>query len=381
MLASEGRLSASISSVTWGKEDSRDVHYGKAVATRLGIAWEHIPMDAEHFLANVETMGAEMAALSYPHHLHRMTWFSQCSADTLVLAGSYGDSVGRAEYCGKHVLELSALSAFDEFGLLTPHAAAQGVHAMNSELRALRERGGGGLPEFVHCEHEQQAHYMRGGLGQVMNIINRYCQLYQAFTSPHVYTYMWALHPACRNDEIYANMLEMLPAEIARLPWARTNRALRGKTIGADERLSRNFHDYYDWSRNIVRPAYKHLMEPEWFADTGLFRLGGIERLDLDFKSSSGGVHLDEIWTYLISFRMFVESMQAAGKRVRFLDRETAYPPARIQPRNPTLVQSLVRRSRVLERLLRALRARYRARRRRMLMKWAVKKFCPREKT
>src|SRR3989442_721563 len=71
-----------------------------------------------------------------------------------------------------------------------------------------------------------------------MSVINHFCSVYQMFTDPRVYSYMWSLHPSLCVDEVYAVLLGRLHPNLARLPWARTNRALRGRTEGTRLRLN-----------------------------------------------------------------------------------------------------------------------------------------------
>ena len=54
-------------------------------------------------------------------------------------------------------------------------------------------------------------------------------------------------------------------------PWSRNNRALRGKTVGADKKASKAFHSYADWIRTELFDKIACLVEPDWFAQTGLF--------------------------------------------------------------------------------------------------------------
>src|SRR5690606_23496838 len=141
----------------------------------------------------------------------------------VILAGSYGDSVGRAEFSGKHLKKLKpmALKLKDDFGLLRhdlfksslPHIKRDLVD--NFHLQ-------GEMPRTRRCEIEQQCHYMRRMLQYCMSSISLKIPLYQMFTSPQVFGLMWGLSPDVRDNGWYTLLLGALPGELLDIPWART---------------------------------------------------------------------------------------------------------------------------------------------------------------
>lgn len=276
--ARKGRISAEIVGVTWGIARCRDTVYGKAVAETLGFDWIHAELGPEHVIANIDLTARCIGGLCYPVHLHRMGWFENAGADTLALGGSYGDSVGRAEFSGKHLLEIAPLVPGSAAGLMAPAAQAAGTVAMKEDLAALRRRAEGD-PRYVICELEMQGHYMRGLISQSMNVINRYCTLYQAFTHPDVYGYMWSIHPAMRTDEPYAELLSILGKDLAALPWARTNRALAGPTRGAVRNLPKDFHQYESWIGGQLYDRLRQELDIPWLSSTGLFEEASVANL------------------------------------------------------------------------------------------------------
>jgi len=202
----------------------------------------------------------------------------------VVLAGSYGDSVGRAEFSKRTVLEFFPVQAFNYKGLLWTGVARVAAAKFKSGVRDLNSRSGLESPDDVKREHEQQGHYMRGLIAHTMSIISHSpnCRLYQAFTSPEVYGYMWSLHPATRDDRIYAELLEIIGRDAASLPWARSNRSLKGEAKFSRDDLNPNYHDYETWSRNIVRELIDEDGDKSFFDsfdDMGLFDRENIENL------------------------------------------------------------------------------------------------------
>ena len=321
-LVQDGRLPTKPIALTWGLPDSRDYLYGRETARTLGLEWVHAPLGPEHLRQNLPDAAELLAALVSPIHLHRMTWFQTLPREALVLAGNYGDMVGRAEFSGKRLLELGPLVPTNPFGLLRREILEAALDGLRSELAALHARSPG-KPTYVLCEHEMHGHYTRSLIAHAMSVINHFCSVYQMFTDPSVYSYMWSLHPSLRAGEVYAVLLERLHPNLARLPWARTNRALRGRTEGARAGLRRDFHDYPGWISGPLHEEFARRVDPDWCAGTGLFdpdRVRALSRLareDPDGAARPYAVSPFKIFAWLACFRHFVEWVEAQGKRLR----------------------------------------------------------------
>ena len=254
-LSLQNRLPAKPVCVTWGVKDCRDVYYGKVSADLLGFDWEYIPLTKEQLFENIDLAANHLGSLVSPINLHAMNWFKNVSNDTVVIAASYGDSVGRGEYSGNHLLQLSPIKPNNKMGLVKSEVYNKAKAGIEHDLNMLRLRNPG-MPEYVYCEYEMQGYYMRNMLAHAMSIIGKYCSIYQAFTDPEVYSYMWSIHPSKRDDLIYASILEKLNPSLARLPWARTNKALRGKTHHRKFAIKKDFHNYWNWISNDIYEKY-----------------------------------------------------------------------------------------------------------------------------
>lgn len=279
-LLREGRIKNPPVAVTWGLPETRDVVFAREIARMLGFEWIHIPMDPEVLLRNVEWTVKSLAGMISPINLHMMEGMARLPRQALVLATSYGDSVGRAEFSGKHLLELSFLKPRDPFGIIAPGARQEAFESLNRELQALHARTPG-KPQYVLCEHEMQGHYMRGIMGHAMSSINDFCSVYQMFTAPEVYSYMWSLHPSLRYNETYGELLDLLDPRLARLPWARTNRGLKGTSMSSAQtnNLRPRFHLYTEW---ISGPLYNRIVagvDLERLASTGIFNMDHVRSL------------------------------------------------------------------------------------------------------
>jgi asparagine synthase (glutamine-hydrolysing) len=316
-LRNEGKLDARLVGVTWGLEDSRDVVYGRKVAEILSFEWIHVNMSCNDLIHGVETTAIDMGLLTSPVHLHCMHWFKNVSNDVLVLAASYGDSVGRAVFSGRHVLELAPLRPTNMFGLMRREVLASAYSGLMEDNSALHDRSPG-QPRYVLCEHAMQGHYMRNMIGQAMSVIGQYCPIYQAFTDPKVYSYMWSIHPSLRTDGVYGELLEQLNPGLARLPWARTNRALRGATVGSQSGLRKNFHEYASWISGPLFERLRRYIDPDWFAETGIFDAGAIRDLEEYIRNGnqSFGFAPYERWVWLAGFCRLAQRLEAMGKSV-----------------------------------------------------------------
>jgi len=123
----------SVVGLTWGLESSRDVIYARRITERFGWDWQHYSITAETLAENIEIAAREGAEYS-PLHLHAIPEVARTDGLDVVLAGSYGDSVGRAEFSGRHVTQLRPMLSgrMDRFGVLR----AEVVAAAEAELRS-----------------------------------------------------------------------------------------------------------------------------------------------------------------------------------------------------------------------------------------------------
>ena len=367
--AADGDIEAPISAVTWGLPDSRDVVYAKAVADALGAEWLPLDISPETLLENVEHAASELGCLVSPIHLHRMMWFREYDPEALVLSGSYGDSIGRAEFSRQHLLDIQPLGPRYRYGLMTPWAFEQGRKGLQGDLEELRLRTSG-QPRYVLCEHEMQGHYMRGMIAHAMDVIDRSCFFYQAFTHPDVYSYMWSIHPSLRTDKVYAILLERLGRELAALPWARTNRALRGSTVGADKRLRPAFHDYYEWTSTQLFARLSDQLDTDWLGRTGLFIPEAVEALCRNVQRRRIDETGIELFLWLLSFQRFAQLVNGLNRDILPVPADpTSRPPA--PPSLWNRFQALARKNRPLVRAYRRIKpARQVLTRRRMLRRY-----------
>lgn len=307
--------------LTWGLDESRDVVYAKAIAKILGIELIHIGLSPDHLIDNIYASAKYLGSLVSPYHLHRMLWCQNLPGNALVLNGSYGDSIGRAVYSSRHILERNYLSPKDPYQLLNPSVLAQALPILRSDLEAEKKRSETSV-KYVAVEHMMQSQYMRGLIAHAMSIIGNFCNFYSMFTSPEVYSYMWSIHPSARNDKVYANLLNNLNKSLLEIPWAKTNKAIMGETRGARADLRKEFHDYESWTKQLLDSDFSGILDPKWFKDTGVFNAERIENFRLEAQKDPLSFRYDlPLW--LCSFRILAEKFQDLGKELKLSSKPT----------------------------------------------------------
>lgn len=255
--------------VTWGIDGTRDVVYASEIARRLGLEWIHAPLGPKDLLRNITDGFGLVAGMVSPVHLHRMDWFRAVPSGSLAIAASWGDSIGRAEFSGTHLIDLGDLAPRNYLGIVRRDREAEGNRRNAEAIAHLRSRSSQSEPHILH-ELEMQGIYMRNMIGQAMSLVSRFCTLYQLFTHPRVYQYMWSLHPLLRTDEIYRAILSTRLGDLASIPWARNNSTLDGRpaSLMVDRK---SFHRYAEWIAKDLRSEIADLCSEQWFAQTGIF--------------------------------------------------------------------------------------------------------------
>lgn len=267
--ALEPTTTARFVAVTWGHPHSRDVAYAKRIASWFDWEWIHLPYDVEltrqNILRGALWGGAEVAGF----HLHAMEWFHHANPPDLVIAASFGDSIGRAEYSSVHVTQLRHTPIENSRSLIHPRLHDEAVN------RALLDRATAwesepSLEDWIRCELDAQENYMRRMIGHAMDYIRQYCCLHQAFTSEALVRFMWSLCPEDRRDHIYQSLLKDLDARLFSLPWARTGAAPNGN-IERDPSLRRDYHELTRWLYSDLREFLDELISSPELATLGVF--------------------------------------------------------------------------------------------------------------
>lgn len=298
--------------LTWGREESRDVVYAHRIVKRFGWDWYHFPITAETLSENISYMGRMGAEVS-PLHLHAMPEVGRMDGLDVVLAGSYGDSVGRAEFSGRGLSRLRSIlpKRLNRFGVLRVHALADTQHKLGLDVAAtpyldLR------TPALRRHEIEQEMHYMRRSLQTCMFSIARKKRFYQLFTAPTVFGRMWSLDPLLRTNEWYRRLLCRLPGDLLDIPWARTGCRFDQSAGGTPDEYSSSHHAYGPWLRGDLREEVLARVNSNQIRGLGVFNERG---LDLVVRAWSRAHtvstnSLDELISWLASLHDFLDLYQ-----------------------------------------------------------------------
>lgn len=287
---------------TWGNTDSRDYVYSQKIALRLGWEFQHFLVDEKKLWENYLTaarVGAEYSGI----HLHGMVDVSKTKEVDLMLAGSYGDSVGRAEYSGRHVSKVPKLTEGMKNigGLIAKLDTEEVLKELNTEMQGYYNK----FPrraDYQYNEIDYQLHYMRRMLNPCMELIHQQVPLRQVFTHPKVFGFMWSLDPSCRNDEVYVQVLKQFKTNLNDIPWARTGKPYMQKG-GEPDSWKKAHHSY---SNYIQFNHWKTFVSHQYtLMNLDMLVLRKLQSLVKYFPNFN--FRFLEIQTYLFSVNLFVK--------------------------------------------------------------------------
>ena len=289
--------------LTWGSSSSRDVVYAQRIAKQFGWESIHYPLTPETLLRNIKFAaihGAEFSAF----HLHTMEDVANTPNLDAIIAGSYGDSVGRAEFSGTHVTNLKPIlpKILDQYGILNISSVRTAKVELKKDVidsshllqstSTLRQR-----------EIEQEMHYMRRMLQACMQTIAIRTPVYQLFTDPNVFGLMWGLDPEVRNNDWYTLLLQELPGELLSIPWARNGKLYHRQDKPALDNLPKSYHQYGKWFRNDIKQEVLNRLNSNVIRDLSIFNDNGLEHLIKNWqKATTTGINsFDESVAWLCS--------------------------------------------------------------------------------
>jgi asparagine synthase (glutamine-hydrolysing) len=261
-----------VTALTWGNENSRDVVYAKRIAEKLKWDWKHYRVTAENLKNNIDEVAINGCEFS-PIHLHALPQIRDDNKLDCVLAGSYGDSIGRAEYSGVKVNNLKAqTNNFRNVGAFLKQSAfkdmkgkwmpdTQKYHALFPEEKL-----------YQQYELDNQLHYMRRMLNPCMKFIGFHNPLQQVFTSPDVYGFMWSIIPKKRNNEVYKLIISKFKTDFSNIPWARTGLPY-AVTEGSPDSFDKEHHSYKEFIDNELYEEIKNLVLSEEIKSLEVFNL------------------------------------------------------------------------------------------------------------
>ncbi|WP_404413642.1 hypothetical protein LG277_09515 [Vreelandella aquamarina] len=308
-LQESGVYTGDVVALTWGLEDTRDVHYAQRIAERFGWKFRHFPLNAEVLKKNI-LIAADRGAEYSPVHLHAMDSISNTHGLDGILAGSYGDSIGRGEYSGIQVNDLPHIleKHLNHFAFMLRSVEQTALETIRMDLandrRIILDRS-----EIAYREIEMQMHYMRRQLNTCMEVIDDRIPVYQMFGAPEVFGYMWSLDPACRTNENYEHLLKILPGNLLEIPWARTGGRYNKSNEVPEDGFSKLNNRYGEWLRNDLREFVLDEINSGALSSLGIFNNKSLAMWSRHWSKSKRpkADRLDEKMAWLASLSLFVK--------------------------------------------------------------------------
>ncbi|MDO6450503.1 asparagine synthase-related protein [Oceanobacillus profundus] len=310
-LEKNSEISAQIHGVTWGVTDSRDVVYARNICEKYNWNWHYAELNADYLIENFNIAAIDLAAEISPVHVHRYNWFkNNATKEDVVIAGSYGDSVGRAEYSSVRVEDLTPLSHVDKYDFLKLPYKKYVHKGIENRLKEFRDRYPNATEAQLN-EYERQAHYMRRMLGNVANIINNWSNFYQAFTDEETAKLMFRYSYSNRTDEVYKELLTLIDPSLLKIAWARTGLSYSEEKVEniQVDKLSKNHHKYGSWMRENNRDYIEERLFDGTLEDLGIFDLKHLRTMFKLWQKEPINIHsrLNDRISWLTVLSIFIK--------------------------------------------------------------------------
>lgn len=315
MLIKENSLDMDVIGLTWGVEESRDVQYAKQICSSLKWDWVHFPLTPEKVFENIE-ISAERGCEFSPIHLHAMPQVRNMQGIDCILAGSFGDSIGRAEFSGTHATGLSSIDnrVINRFKVIKSHVHTASQPFIHKDVQRYNDL----FPRqelWQQFETQKQAHYMRRMLNPCMAYINEKIPLHQCFSDKKVFGFIWGLDASIRTDNIYRKLLDKMETSIANISWARTGKRYLINDDIADVQ-SKDYHSYGKWIRNDLRKHISDLLFNGSLDNLKVFNMMSvqqIEKINNKYSRSLKHTRIDEILIWLAALSVLIKKYDIHG--------------------------------------------------------------------
>ena len=272
------KLDITVTALTLGNKNTRDVIYAERIAKILNWDWKHYTVKAQDLLNNIKVTGLRGCEYS-PIHLHAIPQIAETIELEVILAGSYGDSIGRAEYGGLHVSKLPPINAniTNVGSLINEEVFKYSIPNIQNDV----DRYHSLFPAneiYMQNEYDYQLHYMRRQLNPCMELLNEKSNFFQVFTNPKTFRYIWNIDPSLRNDNLYKIMLTFFKTDLSDIPWARTGLKY-GATEGTPDNFSKRHHSYVEIMNHDILDNMKEFALTDSIKTSGIFNYSSIEEL------------------------------------------------------------------------------------------------------
>lgn len=268
--------SFNVTSITWGIENSRDVNYAKQISKMYNWECIHIPLNEntiyDAILESVRYCGSEVAGIN----LHGEKYLKNLSKEDIVLASSFGDSIGRGEFSGNNLNKIKFTKFKNYRGCMLHEVHKNCIPYLIQDRETAFELS---EKEFYSalCELDLQENYMRRMIVPAMGYIRQWTNLEQMFTSDEVVSYIWSLNPRCRNNLVYAELFKQIDMKLYSIPWARTGTSFDG-SVDNNTELTKNHNEYNKWLKeNYSEMLYNQIFNGR-LPELNIFDINNIKK-------------------------------------------------------------------------------------------------------
>jgi len=265
-----------VTSITWGIENSRDVNYAKQISRLYNWDCIHTPLDEktlyDAIFESVRYCGSEVAGVN----LHGENCLKNLDKDDIVLASSFGDSIGRGEFSGRHLDEIEFPKFENYRGCMLYEVHKNCIPYLKQDRETAFELSEDESYPAL-CELDLQENYMRRMIVHAMGYIRQWTNLEQMFTSDEVVSYIWSLHPHCRNNLVYAELFKQIDMRLYSMPWARTGVSFDGN-VDNNTKLTKNHHEYNKWLKKNCSKMLYDLIFNGRLAELKIFDMTNVEK-------------------------------------------------------------------------------------------------------
>ncbi|ABN56630.1 MULTISPECIES: asparagine synthase-related protein [Methanoculleus] len=268
--------SFNVTAITWGVERSRDVDYAKKISRLYKWDCIHTPLNEktlyDAIFESVRYCGSEVTGIN----LHGEKFFKNLSKDDVVLASSFGDSIGRGEFSGRNLSKIKLLKFKNYRGCMLYELHKNCIPYLNQDRETAFELSEN-KPYSALCELDLQENYMRRLIVSAMGYIRQWTHLEQMFTSDDVVSYIWSLNPRCRNNLIYAELFKQIDVRLYSMPWARTGRSFDGNVDNTE--LTKSHHEYNRWLKEHFSNMLYDRIFNGTLSELNFFNMGNVKKL------------------------------------------------------------------------------------------------------
>jgi len=314
-LNNEKRINVKVRALTWGMENSRDIVYAKKIAEKYNWEIKSFKLNAEILKQNIQITADEGCEFS-PIHLHGINEVSNEKELDLILAGSFGDSIGRAEYSSKHASKLNSIATgiSNKFFFLNHNQFKKSIEKINTDIEKYSNQFSRNL-DYANFEIEQMAHYMRRELNPCMTLIDRKIPLYQVFAADNVYKFVLNVPIKLRDDKLYFNILNKIDQSLLEIPWARTGKPYLKNDYLEDTKYTKGYHQYGKWIKNDLAEYINDLIFNGNLESLNIFNMKAIKyAIKINNKSNLvASNRIDELIVWLASLSILIEQNNIKG--------------------------------------------------------------------